>query len=731
MNSPSILRLAIPAPLYRYFDYLPPVGVDAATLLPGVRVEVEFGRSRKFGLLVETASDSEVPAGKLRAARRIVDTEPVLAEELLSLLRWAADYYRQPPGEMFWSMLPAALRRGEPLDALEPLLAITPHGRIYALETLRRAPRQAALLQRLREHDALPLGQMEDAERRAAAALCQRELAERRNGRLATATARWPQPADGPALTPAQAAAVAQIGAARRYMTHLLYGVTGSGKTEVYMRLMAQRIAAGEQSLVLVPEIGLTPQLIDRLRGRFGDTIAVLHSGLTDTQRLAAWRQARSGQAAIVVGTRSALFAPLARPGLIILDEEHDASFRQQDGVRYSARDLAVVRARTLDVPLLLGSGTPSLESLRHARDGRYVLCPIRERIGGGREPELKLVNLTQHGQQHGLSTPLLAAMRRHLDADGQVLLFLNRRGFAPALWCTDCGHVVECRRCDARMTVHQGDQRLRCHHCGAEQAMPETCPACGSAKLAAVGQGTERIEETLARLFPGVRGARIDRDTTRRRDSLQAHLDAVRSGEVRILVGTQMLTKGHDFPSITLVGILDADQGLFSSDFRASERLAQTIVQVAGRCGRGERPGEVLIQTHFAQHPLLEQLCRLGYEGFAAALLAEREEAGWPPYTRLALLRAEATSREAPLRFLNDARRLASRLGVADTSILGPAPAGMERRAGRYRQQLLFQAPDHRPLQRLLAQLPALLAALPGARHVRWVLDVDPADLM
>ncbi|MCC5861197.1 MAG: primosomal protein N', partial [Gammaproteobacteria bacterium] len=487
----------------------------------------------------------------------------------------------------------------------------------------------------------------------------------------------------------------------------------------------------GLLALVLVPEIGLTPQLLAHLRSRFGDAVCALHSGLGDAERLAAWRAARSGRAAILVGTRSALFVPLARPGLIILDEEHDSSFRQQEGVRYSARDLAVVRARELGVPLVLGSATPSLESLRHARDGRYQLLEMPRRIGGGKEPALSLVDLSHHRQQQGLSTPLLAAMRRHLDSDGQVLLFLNRRGFAPALWCTDCGHVVDCPRCDARMTVHQHDRRLRCHHCGTERAVPDSCPACGSAELAPVGQGTERIEQTLARLFPDVRGVRIDRDTTRRRDSLERHLDAVRRGEVRILVGTQMLTKGHDFPGISLVGILDADQGLFSSDYRASERLAQTIVQVAGRCGRGERPGEVLIQTRFPAHPLLRRLCDEGYRGFAAALLAEREAAGWPPYTRLALLRAEAPGRRPPQAFLEAARELARGFGIAGTEVLGPAPAGMERRAGRYRQQLLFLAADHRPLQRLLGQLPTRLAALPEARRVRWVIDVDPPDLI
>ncbi len=726
-----ILRLAIPAPVYGLFDYLPPADVDAAGLCPGIRVEVMFGRSRRLGLLVEVAAASELPLERLRAARRIVDAEPVLPADLLSLLRWAAEYYRQPPGEMFWSMLPAALRRGDTIDPQVALLELTAAGRARPEDTLRRAPRQSALLASLRQLVSIPVASLDDAQRRAAAALCSNGLAHRTHGTPDTATTGWPAPTPGPDLTDDQNAAVNAIAATSGFGVQLLYAVTGSGKTEVYMRLMAKQVEAGRQSLVLVPEIGLTPQLIERFRARFGGAIAVMHSGLSDTQRLAAWREARSGQAAIIVGTRSALFVPLARPGLMILDEEHDASFRQTDGVRYSARDLAVVRARALGVRLVLGSGTPSLETLKAANDGRYGHISMPTRVGGGGEPTLKLVDIDQHAQQHGLSTPLLAAMQRHLAAQGQVLLFLNRRGFAPALWCTSCGHIVECQRCDARMTVHQADSRLRCHHCGAERALPPSCSACGAAELAPVGQGTERIEEVLGRLFPGVPGARIDRDTTRRRHSLEAQLEAVRSGEVRILVGTQMLAKGHDFPGITLVGVLDADQGLFSSDFRASERLAQTIVQVAGRCGRGDQPGEVLIQTRFPAHPLMQQLCRDGYAGFAAALLAERQAAGWPPFTRLALLRAEAANRHAPRRFLEAARHAALEIGTGGTHVMGPAPAGMERRAGRYRQQLLFQADDHRPLQRLLAQLPARLAQLAGARDVRWVLDVDPVDLI
>jgi primosomal protein N' (replication factor Y) len=534
----------------------------------------------------------------------------------------------------------------------------------------------------------------------------------------------------GPQLTPEQDTAVSAIVAAHgRFTPFVLHGVTGSGKTEVYLRAIAEVVARCQQALVLVPEISLTPQLVARFAERFDAPLAVLHSSLSDQERLRAWRAARSGEAPVVIGTRSAIFAPLARPGLIVVDEEHDPSYKQQEGFRYSARDLALARAQRLSVPVVLGSATPALESLERVQAGRATLLELPARTGGASAPSIHLIDLRRHAATQGIATPVVLTIKRHLDAGGQVLLYLNRRGYAPTLFCPACGWAAPCPRCDARLTVHQREGRLHCHHCGGEQRIPELCPTCGE-PAKPVGQGTERIEETLATLFPDAPLERIDRDAVRRRGALEAALDRVTSGAVRLLVGTQMLTKGHHFPDVSLVVVLNADQGLFGTDFRASERLAQTIVQVAGRAGRAERPGEVLIQTEYPEHPLLAQLIAGGYDAFATAALEERRSALWPPFARIAVVRAEAARRELPLEFLEQARQIAASLAPPGLELLGPATAPMERRAGMYRAQLLLHAPTHSPLQRLLAALMPAIEDLPEARRVRWSLDVDPLEL-
>jgi primosomal protein N' (replication factor Y) len=536
--------------------------------------------------------------------------------------------------------------------------------------------------------------------------------------------------AAGPEPSSEQQTAIAAIAAAAgHHVSFLLHGVTGSGKTEVYLRAIADIVARGQQALVLVPEISLTPQLVARFAARFNAPLAVLHSSLADQERLRAWRLARSGEAPVVIGTRSAIFAPLARPGLIVVDEEHDPSYKQQEGFRYSARDLALARAQRLGVPVVLGSATPALESLERVKAGRATLLELPARTAGAKPPSLHLIDLRRHAATQGIATPTVLTIQRHLDAGGQVLLYLNRRGYAPSLFCPACGWTAPCPRCDARLTVHQREGRVRCHHCGSEQRISEVCPDCGES-VKAVGQGTERIEETLAQLFPAAPLERIDRDAVRRRGALEAALERVTSGSVRLLVGTQMLTKGHHFPDVSLVVVLNADQGLFGTDFRASERLAQTIVQVAGRAGRAERPGEVLIQTEYPEHPLLSQLIAGGYDAFAAAALEERRAARWPPFARLAVLRAEAARREPPLAFLDRAREIGESLAGTEVEVLGPAAAPMERRAGLYRAQLLLHAPSHGPLQRLLARALPALEELPEARRVRWSLDVDPLEL-
>jgi primosomal protein N' (replication factor Y) len=482
--------------------------------------------------------------------------------------------------------------------------------------------------------------------------------------------------------------------------------------------------------LVLVPEIGLTPQLVGRFAARFaGVPLAVLHSGLTDGARLAAWRRAHSGEARLVIGTRSAIFAPLPALGLILVDEEHDASFKQQEGgFRYSARDLALVRAQGLGIPVVLGSATPSLETLHNAAIGRMTRLALPERAAAARPPLLRLIDLRAERVHAGLATTSVTAIERHLAADGQVLVYINRRGYAPTLACTACGWVAPCASCDARMTVYRNASRLRCHHCGADRELPRQCPTCGYA-VKTVGQGTERVEETLAESFPGVAIARLDRDVVRRSDQLEAVLERVAGGEARILVGTQMVTKGHDFPAVTLAVVLNADQGLFSTDFRAAERLAQTLVQVAGRSGRGAQAGEVLIQTEHPEHPLLRSLLDGGYDAFAARALEERREAAWPPFARLAALRASAPSAETTLSFLDAARRIAGR-PPQGLRLLGPAPAALARRADRHHAQLLLDAADRTVLHRFLDHWLPQVETLPEARRVRWALDVDPLEL-
>ncbi len=730
-DAASILQVALDTPLMRLFDYLPPIGAGPRPQA-GQRVRVPFGRSERIGVIAALAAGSELPRNKLRRVTAVLDAEPLLDEPLRALVDWTASYYHHPIGEVYAAALPRLLRQGRDRAQPEQRWFASAEGLSCELDTLmRRAPVQARILAALRESErGLAPGELDlgrDSWRRGIRALQEKHLAE---SRVPEPVAGSPEPLQtGPELTAAQATAVAELQAGEGFVASLLEGVTGSGKTEVYLECIRSRIAVGQQCLVLVPEIGLTPQLLQRFRQRLGVPMAMLHSGLTDSERLQAWGQAADGSAPVIIGTRSAIFAPLKNPGLIVVDEEHDASLKQQDGLRYSARDLAVWRARQLNIPVVLGSATPALESLENVRSGRYQLLELPERPGAAQQPRVQLIDLRHQPARDGLSQPLQTAVRRHLQADGQVLIYLNRRGFSPVLMCIACGSIAECRRCDARMVYHRQREQLVCHHCGSVRAAPRTCESCGES-LQPVGQGTERLEAALQQLFPEYPMVRIDRDTTRKRGEIERRLELVRSGQARLLLGTQMLTKGHDFPNVTLVGIIDADQGLFGTDFRSSERLAQSFVQVAGRAGRAERPGEVLIQTSFPDHPLLLRLVRDGYHAFAMQALESRRESAWPPYAFLALLRAEAAQREAVFGFLEEAREQAGRNLPAGIELLGPAPAPMERRAGRFRGQLLVRGTGRALLQNFLSQWHPMLEPLRSGRRVRWSLDVDPGEL-
>jgi primosomal protein N' (replication factor Y) len=731
----EIIRVALDTPLRRTFDYLR--DADSPAGMAGQRVRVPFGRREKIGFIVSIENQSEIDNAKLKRISSYIDHQPTFDPALLTLLRWAADYYHHPLGEVIATALPKLLREGAPLQERSFVWAITTAGR-RALEAgeAKRAPQQRALLERLaRDEAGVPEDELADWPRWRdhARSLREREWAERREREHASALP--PVQPDGlatgvPEPTPDQQAALDTIIASgdTGYRAWLLQGITGSGKTEVYLRLAERQLRAGHRVLILVPEIGLTPQLVGRFAKRFaGIPLAVLHSGLTDTQRLEAWRRSHDGSARLVLGTRSAVFAPIPDLGMIVVDEEHDASFKQQEGgFRYSARDLALVRAQQLDIPIVLGSATPSLESLHNVTLGRFHHLSLPRRAGNAQPPTLKLIDLRAEHVHAGLSTTAATTIEKHLADQGQVLVYINRRGYAPTLACTACGWVAPCLSCDARLTVYRHAARLRCHHCGADRELPRQCPQCGYA-VKTVGQGTERIEESLAETFQGIGIARLDRDVVRRQDELEAVVSRITSGDARILVGTQMIAKGHDFPDVTLVVVLNADQGLFSTDFRAAERLAQTIVQVAGRAGRGDRRGEVLIQTEYPEHPLLRGLLEGGYEAFASAALAERESAAWPPFARLAALRASALQADWATDFLAAARRAAPK---ANVRLLGPAPAAMAKRAGRFHAQLLIESGERAALHRFLDRWVPAVEALPEVRRVRWALDVDPLEL-
>ena len=736
MNDRRLVQVAVPVPLAEAFDYL--AADDGPLPAPGSRVLVPFGRGERIGIVVDHPASTPLALDKLKAIRSVLDAAPTIGAELLQTLRWAADYYHHPLGAVLSHALPGLLREGRALDEPpEPTWQLTALGREQSPDSVSRNARQQARALAALQAGTLAIGELR--ERDIAAATLERLAAK---GWIEAGAPRTPGAAVRPAtppptlpeLTADQRGVLDAIGADDRagggFRSYLLHGVTGSGKTEVYLRLIANALAAERQTLLLVPEIGLTPQLVGRLRDRFGGELAILHSGLTERERFDAWRRAYRQQAKLVVGTRSAVFAPLPAAGLIIVDEEHDASYKQQTGFRYSARDLAVVRAQRLNVPVVLGSATPSLETFHNALAGRYRKLDLPHRIGAAGQPRMRIVDLNRHASRQGLSTPLVAAIDQHLKAGNQVLLFLNRRGFAPALFCPSCKDTEQCTRCDARMTVHARALEVRCHHCGATRPLEWTCKRCGGERVA-VGAGTQRIGEELAALFPAARIARLDRDSTSRKGALDAVLADVAAGNVQILVGTQMLTKGHDFPRVTLVGVLNADQGLFGTDPRSHERLAQTILQVAGRAGRADRAGEVVIQTHYPDHPLLTCLLTRDYGAFATLALAERREAHWPPFAHLAIWHAEAAKREPAFALLERVRVLATG-DEADgaVTVLGPAAQTMERKDGRYRAQLLFRSAQRAALHRIVDRVLLAIRNSAEARRVRWSVDIDPLEI-
>ena len=667
----QIARVALDVPLHRFFDYLVPDGETLTAADVGLRVRVPFGRQSKIGIVVELPPASDFPPNQLKAIETVLRGLPALPADWFALAQFCSAYYQVPLGEVMLSTLPAGLRRINPPKARQ----------------IRNSPKT------------LP-----------------------------------PQPA--PELTVEQQAALAAIGdGGEGFKAYLLHGVTGSGKTEVYLRLIEAALAAGHQVLLLVPEINLTPQLEARVGARFPNVgLTSLHSELSEAARTRNWRAAFEGSARIVLGTRLAVFTPLPELGLIVVDEEHDASFKQQDGMRYSARDVAVFRARERNIPIVLGSATPSLESWANATDARtparYTLLTLAERaVENARLPAVRRIDTRLEKLQDGFSGELLRAIEKRLARGEQSLVFLNRRGYAPVLTCTNCGWISHCTRCAANLVLHLADGRLRCHHCGFESRVPKACPSCGNQDIQPFGRGTQRLEEVLGERFPQARILRVDRDSAKSRKQWEALVEKIYAGEADILVGTQMLAKGHDFPKLTLVGALGADSALFAADWRAPERLFAQLMQVAGRAGRAELPGEVLIQTQFPDHPLYAALVRHDYPSFANEQLGEREQAGFPPYTYQAMLRAEAPLMADSLAFLTAARAWPQQSAHADVMLYDPVPMKLARRANFERAQLLIESPSRRALQLFLAEWGVALDAIKTPSRLRWHLEVDPLE--
>lgn len=729
-----ILSVAVPLPLNRLFDYLPPDNCTLEHLQPGVRVKVPFGKQTKIGVLLALNTDSDIDTRKLKTAETILDTTPLLSAKDLQLLYWAQRYYHHPIGDVFISALPTALRKGKSSELKSiPYFLLT--AAAYALDeqTLKNTPKQLALFQLLKNQQQAINGQEIAAYfkiwRPSLAALIEKKLVIETHIPYIKADA-ITQQRPLKANTEQQIAIDNITARLDQFAVYLLEGVTGSGKTEVYLQVIAEVLALNLQVLVLLPEITLTPQLEARFKQRFAVTIETYHSQHTETQRQKAWLNMQSGNGAILLGTRSALFTPMPRLGLIILDEEHDSSFKQQEGFRFSARDVAVVRAKMLNIPIVLGSATPSLESLYNVEKERYQLLRLPKRAGDASPPRLSLLDIRNQILQEGLSPPLIRDIQKTLAKKEQVLLFLNRRGFAPTLICHSCGWVAQCSRCDANLVVHHRQQKLRCHHCASEQKLPKQCTACKAGELKPLGLGTERVENALNVLFPQHNTVRLDRDSTLRKGTLEQHLEAINQGQVDIILGTQMLAKGHHFPNVTLAVLLDVDSGLFSIDFHAAEKLAQLIIQVAGRAGRAKKKGRVIMQTRQPEHPLLNTLIHQGYQAFAQAALAERQEAQLPPYSYQALLRAHAHEQQAPLDFLHAITELAHQQQISELLILGPVAAPMAKRIGQFRYQLLLQHSQRKQLHLLLKRLLPEIAKLKLARKVRWSLDIDPIDL-
>ena len=728
-----ILQVAVPSPLRRSFDYLLGSSDDPQSVQAGMRVEIPFGRQKKIvGLILNITDHSDFPIAQLKQIHRIIDSESILNSSDLELITWASRYYQHPIGDAIFSSLPKLIRQGRELGQESKPSFIVCADTLEHTD-LSRSPRQAALIERLRQYEK-PITQ---EELRSWPEYTSTALKQLLTKGLIHAKEEVPEVDDEivsikkalPLATEEQQHAIDVLKQkTNEFHCTVLNGITGSGKTYVYMQTMASILKENQQVLILLPEIGLTPQAVQRFAETFSGEVSVYHSGLTDLHRFRVWQQVRENTVKIIIGTRSAIWLPFTNLGLIVIDEEHDQSYKQQEGFRYSARDIAVYRAQKFNIPIILGSATPSMETRYNIEQQRYDEIRLQHRIGESVLPELAVIDMKAHPKEGAFSEPLINEIKRVLTEQQQVLLFINQRGFAPVMLCDNCGAVAYCDRCDKPMTYHRLRGVIWCHHCDRQIPLTSHCPQCNHQQWIEIGHGTERVEEEIAALFPSARLQRVDRDTTRTKGSLNDYLDKMHSGETDILVGTQMLAKGHDFPNLSLVGILDIDNGLYSTDFRASERLAQLITQVSGRAGRAEIPGKVVLQTYQPQHPLLTTLIQDGYDAFTQQLLKDRSAAGLPPYSYQALVRAEAIRSDRVQVFLNKARAVFPNTQGID--IFGPIIAPMAKKAGKHRMQLLIEARQRRGFSETLTAWLSKIEALPEAGKVRWTLDVDPQDM-
>lgn len=725
----SIVHLAIPTPLRQLFDYLSDNPVSFWQ--PGMRVSVNFaGRNCVAFVIRASESDSKQNNSKLKAIDEIIDEQPLLPEEVLQTVLWVSRYYHHPLGECLQTALPKRLRNGDPATIEEEAWWY----KNDKGDEKKPGKKQQAILNLLEDYpegisQSVLKAQLGNVTASLKTLENQHRVLQKPQPKLPISRTELNLPCE---LNTEQQNVVDEVWQSReQFQPFLLEGITGSGKTEAYIELSEKMLAAGRQVLILIPEIGLTGQFVERFKQRLNTSIVVLNSAISDGERKQGWLLARAGLGRIIIGTRSAVFTPLPQAGLIIIDEEHDSSYKQQDGLRYHARQVALIRAQKMGIPVLMGSATPSLESLYQVQQQRFNLLQLKQRATGASLPQVHLIDSQGAHPDHGLSEQLLKKMHEHLEAGNQVILFINRRGYAPVLMCHDCGWQATCKHCDARMVVHKQRHILFCHHCGLIQRLPDQCPQCESKRLKSYGAGTEKIEQHLQSLFPDTPVIRVDRDSTQRVNAFDNIVSEIRQGQARILVGTQMLAKGHDFHDVTLVGVLDTDQGLYSADFRATENLAQMITQVTGRAGRGAKEGEVLIQSEQPQHPFWRDLIREGYALTADKLLQERMEMGMPPASHWAVIRAEAKDRSLAMDFLGEVAGMIAHSSQQGVMVMGPVPAIMEKKGGRYRAQLLLNSAERKPLHQILDQHTDTISRHKLARKLRWSIDIDPMDLV